>query len=48
VNDTVIEEINSLMIINLTLSLVLVALKVCRAEQGDGKEGQCSHTLVTM
>ena len=46
-SDTVTEEINSLMIINPRLSLVLVALMVCRVEQGDGREGQCSHTAVT-
>lgn len=46
-NDTVIEEINSLLIINPRLSLVLVALMVCRVGQGDGREGQCSHTAGT-
>lgn len=43
-NDTVIEEINSLMIVKPRLSLVLVALMVCRVEEGGGREGQCKHS----
>lgn len=46
-NDAVIEAISSLMIINPSLSLVLVALMACRVEQGGGREGRCSYTAVT-
>lgn len=46
-NDAVIEAINSLMIINPSLLLVLVALMVCRVEHGGGGEGRGSYTAVT-
>lgn len=46
-NDNAIEEMSSLLIINPRLSLVLVALMVCRVERGDGREGRCSHRAVT-
>lgn len=43
-NDAVIEEINFVMIVKPRLSLVLVALMVCRVEEGGGREGQCNHS----